>query len=297
MRRVLAWIGFVLLGIVLLIALAATFVYVDTNREVAMTVTPMPPPPVLGHADLARGRRLFTSIGGCANCHGADGGGNPFLNDAAMGALYAPNLTRGPGGVGTVYGDADYDRAIRRGVRPDGTRLLIMPSWDYAALSNDDAASVIAYIRSLPPVDRATPRVRPGPVLRMLMVTHKVQFDATQLADEGPPPSPAPAGVTAAYGGYLARVGGCMSCHGENLSGGHLQGPPEVPPAANLTPAGIGAWSQADFVRTMRTGIDPKGHALDPFMPWRSIGTMSDDELAALFLYLKSVPPKATGNG
>ncbi len=131
----------------------------------------------------------------------------------------------------------------------------------------------------------------------MLIVTHKVQFDATRLADEGVPASPAPQGVTAAYGGYLARVGGCEACHGVNLSGGHLQGGPDDPPAANLTPSGIGTWSQADFVRTLRTGKNPSGHALNPFMPWRSVGTMTDDELAAIFLYLKSVPPRATGNG
>jgi cytochrome c553 len=128
-------------------------------------------------------------------------------------------------------------------------------------------------------------------------VTHKLPFDATRLADEGLPPSPPPAGVTAAYGWYLARVGGCMGCHGAHLSGGHLAGSPEDPAAANITPSGIGAWSLADFVRTMRTGKNPSGHALDPFMPWRTAGGMTDDELAAIYAYLKTVPGRPTGNG
>ncbi|HEX3548781.1 MAG TPA: cytochrome c [Candidatus Elarobacter sp.] len=285
------------IALVVVVAVAAAIVVVDSNRELAQNVTPMPPPTVLGRADVARGRHLFTAVTGCVICHRADGGGGPFMTDAAMAIVNAANLTRGPGGVGVIDSDGDLDRALRRGVRPDGTRLLIMPSWDYAALSDDDAASIVAYIRSLPPVDRVAPRPKLGPIGRILIVTHKLEFDATRLADEGPPPSPPPAGVTAAYGKYLARIGGCMACHGVNLSGGHLVGSPSDPPAANLTPTGIGTWSQDQFVTTLRSGKDPSGHQLDPFMPWRTIGAMTDDELAALYDYLKTVPAKPPGNG
>jgi mono/diheme cytochrome c family protein len=214
-----------------------------------------------------------------------------------MAVLNAANLTRGPGGVGTLYTDSDYDRAIRRGIRPDGTRLLIMPSWDYYAMNDDDAASLVAYLRTLPPVDRANPRVRLGPVGRMLVATHQLPFDATRIADEGPPPPPASIMKPAEYGKYLARIGGCMGCHGVHLSGGHLAGPPDVPPAANLTPTGIGTWSVVDFILTLQKGRDPKGHELHPFMPWRTIRGMTDAELEAIYAYLKTVPPRDTGNG
>ena len=296
-KRVLRWIGYVLIAVVAVAAVGAVIVVVSSNREVDAHVAPLAPPTVLGQASVERGRHIFTAVSSCVVCHGSDGGGSPFLTDAAMAVLSAPNLTTGPGGVGVAYGDADFDRAIRRGVRPDGTRLIIMPSWAYAAFSDDDAASVIAYIRSLAPVDRVTPRVKLGPIGRMLVATHRLPMDATRLIDEGLPPSPPPAGVGSEYGQYLARVSGCMGCHGTHLSGGHLLGSPDDPPASNITPAGIGAWSLADFTRTMRTGKDPAGHELNPFMPWRTTGQMTDDELAALYTYLKSVPPRPSGQG
>ena len=298
MGRVLRWIGFVLVGIVAVAAICFVILVVASNREVDKRVVVVPPPPVLGHGSVERGKHIFNAVSSCVVCHRRDGGGGPFITDAAMALLNAPNLTRGPGGVGVAYTDADYDRAIRRGIRADGTRLIIMPSWDYAALSNDDAASVIAYIRSLPPVDRVNPRVKLGPVGRVLVATHKLPFDADRLTDEGiPTATPPPAGTSVAYGQYLARVGGCMGCHGIHLSGGHLAGPPDVPPAANLTPTGIGSWSSADFIRTISKGRDPSGHNLNDFMPWRTIRDMSDDELEAIYNYLKLLPPRPTGTG
>jgi len=295
--RVFRWIGFALIAVVILIAIGAVAVVFSSNHELDTHVVAAAPQAALGRGDVARGKHIFTAVSSCVVCHRDDAGGGPFITDTAMMLLNAPNLTRGPGGVGVLYSDADYDRAIRRGVRPDGTRLLIMPSWDYAAFSDDDVASVIAYIRSLPPVDRATPRVKLGPVGRALIATHKLTFDATRIADEGPPPSPPPPMKTVAYGQYLARVGGCMGCHGEHLSGGHLAGPPDVPPAANLTPTGIGTWTDVQFMLTLTKGVDPNHHQLNEFMPWRTIRNMTDDELEAIYQYLKTVPPRESSTG
>ena len=297
MGRVFRWIGFALIAVVILIAIGGVAAYVTSNHELDARMVVVPPQPTLGRGTVERGKHIFTAVSSCVVCHGTDGGGGPFINDAAMAVLNAPNLTRGPGGVGVLYSDADYDRAIRRGIRPDGTRLLIMPSWDYYALSDDDAAAVIAYIRSLPPVDRATPRVKLGPVGRVLVATHKLPFDATRIADEGPPPSPPPPMKTVAYGQYLARIGGCMGCHGVHLSGGKLAGGPNDPPAANITPTGIGTWTDVQFMSTLTTGADPNRHRLNDFMPWRTIRNMTDDELEAIYQYLKTVPARPTGTG
>jgi mono/diheme cytochrome c family protein len=295
--RVFRWIGFALIAVVVLVAVGGVAAYLTSNHELDTRVVVVPPQPVLGRGNVERGKHIFTAVSSCVVCHGTDGGGGPFINDPAMGVINAPNLTRGPGGVGVLYTDADYDRAIRRGIRPDGTRLLIMPSWDYYAMSDDDAASVIAYLRSLPPVDRATPRVKLGPVGRILVATHKLPFDATRIADEGPPPSPPPPMKTVAYGQYLARIGGCMGCHGEHLSGGKLAGGPNDPPASNITPTGIGTWSDTQFMITLTKGVDPNHHQLNDFMPWRTIRNMTDDELEAIYQYLKSVPARPTGTG
>ena len=97
------------------------------------------------------------------------------------------------------------------------------------------------------------------------------------------------------YGRYLAQVSGCHGCHGTGLSGGRVAGPPDLPLASNLTPAGLAAWTEADFVRALREGRRPDGSAINEFMPWRGYGAMTDTELHALWLYLRSVPPRPTG--
>jgi len=97
-------------------------------------------------------------------------------------------------------------------------------------------------------------------------------------------------GVSVSYGRYLARVGGCFSCHGENLAGGHYEGAPSDPPAQNITPGGIGSWRQADFMRALRTGRRPDGSAINPFMPSNTFANMTDDEVAALWQFVRTVP-------
>jgi mono/diheme cytochrome c family protein len=98
-----------------------------------------------------------------------------------------------------------------------------------------------------------------------------------------------PAGVTADYGKYLVDVSGCRVCHGENLAGGNPGGFTPVGP--NLTVI-VPKWnSDADFVKTIRTGVDPTGHALNPdMMPYKQFSTMyTDDELKAIYLYVHSL--------
>jgi mono/diheme cytochrome c family protein len=102
-----------------------------------------------------------------------------------------------------------------------------------------------------------------------------------------------PATATVVYGHYLATVASCMSCHGAGLSGGPLPG--GGPPSQNITPTGIGKWSDADFVHALRTGTRPDGSHISTAMPWPHYAKMTDTELAALYKYLRSVPPRPTG--
>ena len=97
--------------------------------------------------------------------------------------------------------------------------------------------------------------------------------------------------MTVAYGEYLVNTAGCRTCHGVELSGGDPSDP-ESPPGPNLTPGGeLGLWAEADFINTLRTGVTPAGRQLNPeFMPWESTAKLTDDELKAIWLYLKSVP-------
>ncbi|MDZ4701870.1 MAG: c-type cytochrome [Rhodothermales bacterium] len=118
-------------------------------------------------AALALGKHL-SEINACRDCHGASFEGRVFA-DAPPFLMVAPNLTSGEGGVGGRYGVEDWDRAIRYGVRPDGTSLLIMPARTFHNLTDTDAASLIAYLQSLPPVDNVLPPREIRPLGRVLL--------------------------------------------------------------------------------------------------------------------------------
>jgi mono/diheme cytochrome c family protein len=223
--------------------------------------------------------------------------GKVFIDDPAIGRIVPPNLTGGRGGVGAASSNADFVRAIRHGVDPSGRQLLIMPSDDYNHFSDADLGAIVAYIRSLPAIDTSLPRNEIRTLGRVLFATNQLALQpAANIDHYAPRPrSPVP-GVSTDYGAYLALNAGCPSCHGPGLSGGKIpQAPPNTVPAANITAAGLGAWSEADFLRVMRTGTRPDGRRLDAFMPWPYFAQMTDDELRAIWRFLQAVPPRATG--
>jgi mono/diheme cytochrome c family protein len=240
----------------------------------------------------ARGEHLVESRG-CQDCHDSDLGGKIVADDRFVGRIVAANLTRGIGGVGD-FTPADYERAIRHGVGRDGHALVLMPSEDYAVLSDSDLAAIIAYLRALPPVDRELPKTRLAfPIRAVSVIRGNNPLLAASRIWHDAPHFERPVTETPEYGGYVAAV--CVSCHRTDFSGGPIAaGPPNWPPAANLTPGGrLKGWSQEQFVTTMRTGKTPDGRVLNAeAMPWRSLGRMDDVELRALWLYLRVLPAK-----
>jgi mono/diheme cytochrome c family protein len=215
--------------------------------------------------------------------------------DAAPFRVVAPNLTAGAGGVAPRYSDADWVRAIRHGLRPDGTPLLIMPSHNFAALSDADLTAIIAYVRSMAPVDNDPGAFELRLLGRLLVVLGELPIPAEQIDHGAGPQAAPPAGRTVAYGGYLATIGNCADCHGRALSGAPPV-EPGAPPAPNLTPGGqLQGWIEADFITAMRTGSTPGGRALSTAMPWELTGQLTDEELGALFSYLQSLPARAYG--
>src|SRR5262245_24231426 len=246
-------------------------------------------------AAIARGEHLFKSIS-CTLCHGEDAGGSVYADMGPVGVVAGPNLTRGRGGVGADRTEADFVRAIRYGVRKDNTTLIMMPSEVYTHMSDADLGAVVAYLRQLPPIDRELPRSHFKPLGRTLLALGKMNILTAPKTFHDAKMTDVSAGATAEYGRYLADVAGCRGCHGDGLSGGRVAGPSNLPPAANLTPTGLGKWTEADFVRAIRQGRRPDGPAINEFMPWKAYGGMNDSELHALWLYLQSVPPKPFGN-
>jgi mono/diheme cytochrome c family protein len=172
-----------------------------------------------------------------------------------------------------------------------------MPSEVFVHLSDEDLGAIVAYFRQVPPIDREVPRTGFGPLGRALLATGKLDILVAPKTPRLAPVARVPRAPARDYGRYLAHISGCHGCHGYGLSGGRVAGPPGLPPASNLTPAGaLAGWTEADFVRLMRTGTRPGGGAVHEFMPWRVNGNMTDEELHALWEYLRSVPAKAFGN-
>lgn len=297
MRKLLKIISWIVGIVVMLVAVAGVTAYVRSNaalkKHYDVAVRPLVIP--TDAAAMAQGQHLAETRG-CNDCHGKDYAGGKVIEDGAMGILHAPNLTRGHGGRVATFTDADWVRAIRHGVGPDGRGLFIMPSEEYQHLSDADLGALIAFLKTVPAVDRERVPTSLGPVSRALLATGKMKLAAEVIDHAHIQPAVVTPGVTIEYGRYIAAS--CVGCHGPNFSGGKIDiGPPSWPHAANLTPHESGhlaKWSEADFLNAIRTAKRPDGSELNPVMP-RVFGQMNDVELKALWLFFKSLPAVATG--
>jgi mono/diheme cytochrome c family protein len=300
-NRFLRWMGIALAAIVGLGVLAVAAVYAVSWRKITRvhTVNVVVPRSIpTDAAAVARGQHIATALTSCALCHGPDLGGQLVGDAAPLGTIAAPNLTRGEGGLGRTFTDADWVRALRHGVHRDGTSLFLMPSEAFVYMNESDLGDLIAYLKQVPPVDRSMPPVRLSALGRALVAAGQVFMVADQTRVM-PYPASVPPGPTAEYGRYLSGFAGCIGCHGDGLSGGRVAGgPPEAPPASNLTPdpTGLAKWTEADFERAIRHGVRIDGTPINVFMPWPIFSKMTDDEVRALWLHLRSVPAKAFGN-
>lgn len=238
-------------------------------------------------ATVANGERFART---CAGCHSPNGqlplAGQDFFGEGdgpPIGTLWAPNLT--PAHL-DAWSDGEIVRAIREGVGRDGSSLMIMPAQAFHGMSDDDVLTLVAYLRSQPPVEPPSPP-------RQINVLGAIMF-ATVIPDDiftaQPPRAEAvtspPRGRTVAYGGYLANLG-CQDCHGGNLRGGAPGG--DGPPAGPNLVAFANEHGVEQFVATLRTGKKPDGTPLSEEMPWRDLEEFSDDDFAAIALYLQSL--------
>src|SRR6266511_6139731 len=299
-KRFFRWLRIIAIVLVRLIALLAAGVYIAGELRLNRTYTIKAEPLTIPNdpATIVRGQHVTVTRGGCRECHGANLAGKVLSDDPLIGRIVAPNLTRGQGGVGGEHTDADWVRAIRHAIDEDGKPLRVMPVDDYQRLAADDLAAIIAYVKSVPPVDSDLPASQIGPLGRVLLVINAAPLLPAEHADHTVPiPGPVLAGVTVSSGQYLAATSGCISCHGPGLSGGPIPDtPPDWPPASNITPSGwINTWSEAAFIRALREGKRPGGAPISAVMPWRNSAQMTDDELSAMLVYLRSVPAKPYG--
>ena len=297
MRRFIKVSGYALVAILAVLLVGAVVVYQASGSRLRRTYLVVARPVHIPGDPVAveRGRHIAATRG-CLDCHGPDLGGAKVIEDAAMGRLYGSNLTEGRGGLRASYSDGDYVTAIRHGVAPDGHALFLMPSAEYSHLGDDDLGALIAFLKSVPPVDRERVPLQVGPVARVLMVAGKLKLAAEEIDHANLKPATVQPGVTVEYGRYLAV--GCTGCHGPNFSGGKIDiGPPDWPLAANLTPHAEGRlakWTEDDFLKAIRTARRPDGTEINPVMP-RNFGQMDDVELKAIWRFLHTLPPVSTG--
>lgn len=264
------------------------------NRRIDIAAHELTLPSDASH--LARGRYLYTTRG-CADCHGADGAGRVFVDDGSV-RLKGPNITAGTGSVTTTYRVADWERTLRHGVKPDGRPLRVMPSQDYARLTDEDLGALVAHVRALPPVPGSGAEVRLPMVARVLYGFGQIP-DAASLIDHSlPPAQPVAEGVTLEHGRYVASM--CIGCHGPQLAGGRIPGaPPDWPAAADLRPVDGGVMrtrytDARQLTAMLRSGRRPDGTAI-AVMPFDSLKHLSDVDAAALQHYLASLQaPGAT---
>ncbi len=250
----------------------------------------------------ARGRYLVQGLLSCEVCHspldwtqpgapvppGKELVGQLLQLPGFPGELVAPNLTPDAETGSGNWTDDQIARAIREGVKHDDTTLFpMMPYRYYKTLSDEDLASVVVYLRSLTPTRNSLPQSR-------------VNFPVNYLVRGAPEPVTAPVSGPdpsnqLARGKYMAGLG--CGCHqpieGKGFGGGEdLRGPWGAVTSANITPdpSGIAYYSEAGFISVLRTGY-VGARKLNSIMPWNGLKNLSDDDLKAIFAYLRTLPP------
>ncbi|MBR0815436.1 c-type cytochrome [Bradyrhizobium diazoefficiens] len=253
---------------------------------------------------IAYGKTLVEA-GGCAGCHTADPA-KPFAGgkriDTPFGAIYAPNLTPDRDtGIG-AWTDADFVRAVRTGIAPDGSNYY--PAFPYpyfTKMTKDDTLAIRAYLGTLAPVvgRNKPPELRwPFGYRGLIRIWNAMYFRPGLFEPDQ--------SKSAAWnrGGYLVTgLGHCGACHtpktyfgadktAQALSGNEMSGwfAPRLDGAART---GLKSWSEADITEYLQSGRNARSHAGGPMaeVVVNSTSKMSDADVRAIAVYLKSLPP------
>jgi hypothetical protein len=261
-------------------------------------------------ARLERGKYLAISIG-CLYCHsphdwskagdpilsGMDGAGQQLPYGDLPGKIFAPNLTPDTETGAGNWSDDALARAIREGIGHDGRALFpIMPFPHYRNMPDEDLASIIVYLRTLPPVRHAVPQSE-----IISPVKYIIRNEPQPVTEPVPQPD---ISDLVKRGRFLVNLTGCADCHtpvdkqhrpiaGMEFAGGQvLSAPWGTVASANITPdaSGISYYDEATFIKAMRTGV-VGARQISKTMPWAAVGTMTDEDLAGMFAYLKTLKP------
>ncbi len=315
MKKMFRVLGIIVSIIVLvliggLIYFNSTYPKVDPPANIKVVATP---------EKMARGKYLANHVTLCVDCHstrdwmrfagpyvnGTEGkGGDKFDESLGFpGTIYAKNIT--PAGIGN-WTDGELLRAITSGVNKYNEALFpLMPYFNFAQLSQDDLESIIVYIRSLSPIKNDVPKTELNFPLNYIVKTLPLQ---TYKA-----PKPIDKNNHVEYGKYLITIASCNDCHtpsekGEPIKGMDYAGgsqfdlPSGVLTSANLTPdleTGIGSWTKERFIKQFKSfDSDSAKHVpanifkeYNTVMPWTMFAGMTEEDLGAIYEYLRTIPP------
>lgn len=242
----------------------------------------------VARADIQLGKRLYNVRNACIECHGADLSGVKSMDNGAMGSIYGANIS--PYKM-KDWTDEQIAAAIRYGIHKEGRSLRFMPSFDFAHLGKTDVASIIAYIRSMPSIEKESHENSFGPVAMVLSVLDKmpVMFPAYHIEQSLGFGDKPPEGATREFGSYLAKD--CRGCHGMEYRGGRIPGgDPSWPPAPSIRLGSDKTWNESNFKETLATGVSSKtGKAIRPPMPIEVLKQLNETEVKALWLYLSEL--------
>jgi mono/diheme cytochrome c family protein len=260
---------------------------------------------VSAQGDAKRGEYL-AKAGGCVGCHTeAKQGAVRFAGGRALvtpfGTFYGPNITPHPNaGIGR-WTEADFFRAMREGVRPDGANYFpAFPYPSYTKISDADLRDLWAYLRTLPPSSRASRPHELGLLYRWRFAVTPWKWLYFTPGPFAPDPK---AAANVNRGAYLARgLGHCGECHTpRNFLGGPRRGralaggkTPEGKNVSNLTPTRLKKLSDRDLKEFLTTGFTPDGEMAGEAMGEVITNTTSQltpADLDALIAYLRLLPP------
>ena len=257
-----------------------------------------------------RGRYLVETIAGCGNCHTPRGPGGVFdaskelaggfvIDEKPFRAVVSNITPDTETGIGN-WTDAQIAKAIREGIRPDGSLIgPPMPFGLYRKISDSDLMAMVAYLRTVKPVRNKVEKS-----------TYRIPLPPNY----GPPVTSVPdvpRTDKVKYGEYLAGpIGHCLECHTPLVQGKHdwsrigqggmeFNGPWGVSVARNITPHkedGIGAWSDAEIKRAITQGVSKEGRKLAPPMAYSLYAKVKDEDLDAIVAYLRSLKPLPRAN-
>ena len=304
-----------LILVVIILAITGSIIYIKTALP---NVGAAPDLKIeLTEARIKRGEYLSNAVTVCMDCHstrdwtrfsgpltpGTLGAGGEIFNQefGFPGIFYSKNIT--PYKL-IAWSDGEIFRAITSGVSKDGSPLFpVMPHPNYGQMDKEDIYSIIAYLRTLKPIQKDIPASTPDFPMNIILNTIPKPANFTTIPDKTNPEI---------YGKYLFNAAACSECHSKAENGAKIEGmelaggfefkmPGGLLISPNITQdveTGIGGWTEEAFLNKFKTYSDSNYKAplvekgnFNTVMPWLMYSKMTDEDLKALYAYLKTVKP------